>query len=137
MKLFNIVGCTVAMVLGISQVALAERGTVSYRFDNKATGTSDLAVKAAIDRGIGAADGNIPSLPKPWIMEIEIAGGARTGDPAPGFIIIYKSKSAGNDGKTYKCRTMRYGTYMSDELLRKLESLVTEAVGYFAGPDCK
>ena len=119
-------------VLSIFAASSAWAGYFDWRFINLSNGIPDQVIRESIIRGISNSESK-PSLPKPWVLKITVAGGTVSQNPEP-FVVLVEREKANKEGGIIKCRRIHFGTGTYDIIKDKIAIAVTEATAYVTSP---
>ncbi len=127
MKLINKI---LAMVTLCSSVGLAQAGIIEWNTENNTESFHTYELQAAIRQGLESA-GDVPDLPKPWVLSFTLGASAKNDYKAePGLILIQKVRLTPAGMVEQACILMNYGTYTKTGFLQAIREQAQFAAGY-------
>ena len=128
---------TLALVLALGAVGLVQAGIIEWKITNNTESLHTYELDPAIRQGIGSA-GDLPDLPKPWLLIFTLAGSASNDYEAkPGLILIQKIRWTPAGKPEEACRRMWFGTFTKTGFLQDLREQAQYAAGYATThPEC-
>jgi len=111
-------------------------GSFEWELINKSSGYSTQQVDAMVRSAIKSSDPGVPSLKKPWFIEIYVAsGGVDNSEATPGFVMARKVKRADKETLTERCMRMAFGTYTKSDFAEAIQNTVKALIAHIDDPD--